>query len=355
MAGARQSKASSRRERDAHDAAAQQRITLIAIGVLVAVAIIAAAGVVWGVILPPRAHLITVGDRSYNAGTVARISEFLLVGGTRSSDDAVTVAIKEIKREETLLQVGAAEVGEITADDMKQALRKRLGTVTDVSDEDFAKAYAAFLKGAPVDQPMFERMVRSQVIADRLAERFAAEIGDDGLQLHLLGVTSRDQNKLRTFREAVAGGADFFTTAVTQGLTQTAAAADLDWQLPPVTGPLHDSAHIADLQAGVTTEVLERPGAFQYDVYQLAERDEHRPYTDDQKKTLADQRVDDWVTEHQDRVTVTEDISVRERNWVLKEVASEAQRILERNSASAAGANLAGAPPGITVEQPGAK
>ena len=67
MAGARQSKASHRRERESRESRQQERITLISIGVLVAVAIIAATGVVWGIVLPPRATVLTVGSESFSA------------------------------------------------------------------------------------------------------------------------------------------------------------------------------------------------------------------------------------------------------------------------------------------------
>lgn len=356
MAGARQSKATNRRNREARDAATQERVTLIAVGVLAAVAIIAAVGVVWSVVLPPRAHLLTVGDVSYNARTVAEVSEFLLTGGAPPTDDPVAAVVDQIKRDETLLQVGAAEVGEISPEDMDAALRERLGAADDLSAEDFAKAYATFLQGTSVDQPTYERLVQSQVIADRLAQRFAPEIGDAGLQLHLLGITSRDENRLRQFREAVVGGADFAATAVSMGLASSAEQVDLGWQLPPVTGPLYEQAHVEDLPEGEVTEVLERPGAFQYDIYRLVERDDQRAYTDDQKQALSEQRVNDWVAEHAGEVTVTEDISSRERNWVLREVARAAVEIAARRNAAA---GVTGLPPGVGVtvnqsgEQPG--
>jgi len=334
VAGARQSQASHRRNRDSQDSTTQQRVTLIVLGVLVAVGIIVAAGVVWGVVLPPRAHVITVGNTSFNAQAVEEVAEFLVLGGSQSNEDPVIASVDQIKRSETLLQAGASEAGDISADDIAKAIRVLLGAPDNMSAADYAKAYDSFLKGSSLDKPTFERMVRAQVIGDRLAKKFAAGVGDAGLQLHVQGVTSRDQNKLKQFRDTVMGGADFVATAVSTGLATSAAAADFGWDVPPTSGVLKDKVHIVDLKAGTTTDVIPREGTFQYDVFRLAERDEHRTYTDDQKKTLGQVKVDEWIAQQADKVKVSEDISDGERTWITRQVAKSAQRIAQQRASS---------------------
>lgn len=335
MAEPRQSKSLKRRDEQARLLATQERVTLIALGVLAAVAILAIAGVVWGVILPPRAHVITVGDQQFNAREVQKRASFLVAGNSQVDEDPIDAGVNMIRRDEILLQAGAPQVGEITGDDITKAIRTRIGVADDVSAEDYTKSYDLFLKGNSLDKPTFERMVRAQVVYDRLAKKYEPEVGTTGLQFHLMGVSARDQGKVRQMREAVASGGDFTAKAFELGLVQEAAQADFGWVLPPTDGYRKDTVKVQDLQAGQMSEVITRDGGLQYDLYRMAEREDARAYTDDQKKTLSTRKVDEWIEQQRQTVAVTEDLSDGERRWILKQVAKEAARLAEVRAASA--------------------
>ncbi|MDA0301829.1 MAG: hypothetical protein DWG80_07580, partial [Chloroflexi bacterium] len=324
MAGSGQSKASHRRERESREHVTQDRVTLIAIGVLIAVAIITAAGVIWGVILPPRAHVLTVGETTFTARDVEQRATFLIAGGTQSEDDPVDTAVNMLRREEILLQAGAPEVGEITADDMKQALKKNMAIAEDASDETFATSYAAFLESAYIDKEPWERMVRARVVVERLAKKFEAEVGTAGTQFHLMGVGSRERGKIVQLRDAVAAGGDFRAKATELGLVTPQQTPDFGWILPPSAGHLKDTVKVDQLQAGQMSEIVERN--FQFELYFMAERDERREYTEQQLGSLSNVKVDDWAKQQVDqgKVTVTEDISADERRWILKQVTGKA-------------------------------
>ncbi len=333
MAGARESKAAQRRSRQASDAVAQERITLVAAGVLVAVALLVAAGVVWGIVLPPRAHVLQAGNTAVDARTVADRAEFLVAGGQTSSDP-IDAAIERIKRDETLLQAGGAEVGEVTAEDLTKAIRKGLGVQDDVSAEDYAKTYATFLKGIPFDKATYERIIRAQTLEERFTAKFTGEVPAAGRQIHVMGVSTRDQAKAKQFRDAVVGGADFVTTAISMGFAKQPSEADFGWQLPTNTGFLHDVVKIDDLQPGATTEVIPREGGIQFDVYRLAEREDQRTYSDDQKKSLGQRKVDEWVTQQAEKVRVVPDLSDGERRWIMKQVSEAAERIAKQRASA---------------------
>ncbi len=331
MPGARQSKASHRRDVLARESARQERITLIAAGVLVAVVIIAAAGVVWGVILPPRAHILTVGDRTSTAADVRDRAVFLF-SGAQAPGDPVDAGVEQIRRDEILLQAGASRVDPVTDEELTAAIRDRVGVAEDASAEDYATAYETFLRGAAVDRPTFERMVRAQLVDERLVESYKSEVGKSGLQLHLLGVTGRDQAKLTKFREAVAGGAEFAATAAEMELVARADSTDLGWTFPPEDGFLHDVVKLQDRPAEDLTEVIPRESGFVYDVYRVAERDEARVYTDAQVKALAGRLLDGWIEEQRGQLSITEDVSDRERRWIVQAVLKEAQRIAKERA-----------------------
>ena len=204
-------------------------------------------------------------------------------------------------------------------------------------------AYEEFLKGTNLDQATFERLVRAQVISERLGAKLQAAAGDSGPQYHLLGVTSRDQTKLKQFRDAVTGGADFTSTALSMGFAKTPQEVDVGWVVPPTTaGFLKDVVQPEKLQAGQTTEILAREGGLQFDVYRMAEREDKRAYTDDQKTEVGGRLVDAWILEQQkDKVKVAEDISDGERRWILKRVTAAAQKIAGDRAKANAGKSSA--------------
>lgn len=351
MAAAGQSKRPSgvahRRDQQARDAATQERVTLIALGVLAAVAVLVGAGVVWGIILPPRAHVVTVGNKSFNAQDVETRAEFMVVGHSSAPDDPVTLAVTLLTRDETMLQAGPAEVGEVTADDVTQAIRKQLAP--DAPDADFVKAYATFLKASNIDKPTYERMIRAQVIEERLTTKFRGGISDAGPQLHFAGVSSRDQLKLKQFRDVVIGGADFLTTAISMGFAKLPADVDFGWQLPPDSGFLKDVVHVNDVPVGATTEVAPREGGLQFDVYRMIERNEKQTYTDEQKQVLAARQVDAWIAQQREKVKVTEDLSDGERAWILGRVVKAAQRFAEQSPNATAVGPIKGLPAGMSA------
>lgn len=351
MAGARQSKASHRREREARESVTHERVTLIALGVLVAVAIIVAIGVVWGLILPPRAHVLTVGDAQFNARAVADRAIFLTsgIGATQpTAEDPVSGAVEMLRRQEILLQMGGPQVGEITGDDITAGIRKSLGVTPDTSNEAFQTQYHAFLDNVKVDQAMFERIVRSEVVLDRLAKKFEADVGTTALQYHLQGIGTRDQNKAKQLRDAVAGGADFAAKALELGLATPQQPADMGWVLPPTEGPIKEQVQLDKMQPGQMSEIIERN--FQYELYRLAERDEKHALTDEQKHALAEKKVDEWIKQQTDgKVKVVEDLSDGEKKWILKRVTDAAIRTAADRAKSQAGAP-SGAPKSVPIQ-----
>ncbi|MGE3857422.1 MAG: peptidylprolyl isomerase [Dehalococcoidia bacterium] len=326
MAGARQSKASHRREREARESRQQERVTLISIGVLVAVAIIAAAGVVWGIVLPPRATVLTVGNETFTASD-AKSRAVFLIAGNEFPEEPLDAAVDMLTREAILLQVGAPKVGEITGDDVTKAIRERIGIPEDASAQDVEDRIKAFLEVSRIDRPTFERIVRAEVVADRLGQTFNEAIGTAGPQYHLMGVAGSDQAKVKELRAAVAGGADITTKALEMKLIDSKDTPDLGWSLPPTGGYLKDTVKVDELQAGQPSEVHEN--SFRYEFYFMAERDEKRTYTDEQLDELRDRKVDEWVQQQRDQVKVTEDVSNSERRWILSRVTEEAAAIAE--------------------------
>lgn len=336
MAGAGQSKASHRRELQSRADATQERVTLIALGVLAAVVVLIIAGVIWGVVLPPRAHVLTVGDAKFNAGQVEKRAEFIMRADPQGEANPVDAALNMLRRHETLLQAGAAEAGEITADDLEKAIWTQIKLPPESSKEEYAKAYENYLRTNNVDKATFDRMMRADVIYKRLSVKVLPQVGENGTQLHLLAVVSRDQNKLKQFRDSVAGGADFAAKAIELGIVQKPESVDLGWHLPPSSGFLKD-AKLDQLQARQMTEVVTRDGGLQFEIYRVAEREDKRAYTDEQKTTLSNLKTDEWIAAQADKVKITEDLSDGERAWITDRLTKAARKIAEEQAKAGPG------------------
>lgn len=329
MAGARQSKAYHRRQQQAQEHAQQRRITLAALGVLLAVVILLGVGVVLTVVLPPRAHVLTVGDRTFTAQDVAQRAEFAVLGGDQAAlNSPATAAIDAMIRDETVLQAGAALVAPVTDDDLREAIRTSIGVAADLPQDVFAttyqSTYQAFLRSAPLSQAVLERMVRAQVLDDRLVEHFRSGLPAAGPQFQVQRVQSADRSKLQALHDAVVGGAEFSAQAVELGLAKAAAAAEPAWLLAEDLGELKDA--VTALAAGGVSDVSPLDGGAGFVVVRMAARDELRAYGDAERARLARRQLDGWIEQQRETLHVREDLSGGEQSWIVKRVQRAAQR-----------------------------
>lgn len=319
MGGARQSKAYHRREEQAREQRIAQRVLLVAAGVLIAAAIVVAIGIVVTIVLPPRAHVLTVGNRSFTARDVAHRAEFALIGGDSTVlSDPATNTVTALTREETLLQVGATLVDPVTDDDLKAEIRSRLGIADSATAEQFAEGYQSFLRGIPISQAAFERLSRAQLIQDRLLAKFTAEVAASGLQYHLEAVQAASKSTMQTFHDAVVNGGDFGMEAVALHLVKAPGDVDLGWALPENLGEVSDA--VKALQAGGFTDVLPIQSGTAYAIFRLVETQDDRPYDDTQRATLANAQLNTWMDQQRDPLHVSVDLSKREQSWISARV-----------------------------------
>ena len=130
MAGDRRtSERQSRRDREASEERQQRLIYLGAVGVLAVVALVVAFGIFWTRYLPPRAHILTIEDQSYNASAVADRGKFLITfeGQDDLLGNVASAAIDVLIFEETLRLRGPALVGPVTQPQIDAQVQELLG------------------------------------------------------------------------------------------------------------------------------------------------------------------------------------------------------------------------------------
>lgn len=296
-------------------------IQLLTVGVLAVVAIIVIVGLVVAWYLPPRAHVLTVGSREFNAAQVADRGFYLAVNGngnaqTQPGPEAITSFI----RQEILLQVGSTMVDEVMDQDVRDEIATLLGQPEDYTDETYADALAGFLRVAPIDRGSLEDITRAGIVEDRLAELFRNDLPEGGDQMHIVAVQTNDRGQAQALVDAVRGGDDFREAALEIGVAADEASIyDLGWYTPDTLSDRVQPA-LEALQAGEVSDPVNDARNVGFEVYFVEARTVDAPYEDEVRDRLADRAVDDFLVDQEAAIGVERDLSADERRWITERV-----------------------------------
>jgi parvulin-like peptidyl-prolyl isomerase len=318
----------SRRERERRTRRNERFIIGGVIGVLAVASVVVLIGLYITQYLPPRAHVLRVEDNDYNASEVARRAFYELQFGAVGAgglEQVVDETLDRIRDAEVVLRRAPARVGEATDEDVDAALRERLGFEDSDDVLGFADAFARLLQTADLSRDEFEQIVRSEILAERLRDSFAAEYGEEADQLQLSRIRVADEATAEEIRElAAAEDADFAELARERTLeTQMAEEGGaIGWQ-PLAALSAEARAAVEGLGAGeLSAVVFEAPF---YDVYLVTEREDARPLEEDQIETLGVIGLIDWLELERDAVAFEIDLSDGEERWILEQVIDDLQ------------------------------
>lgn len=319
MAASRQSKAFHRREQQTREERVR-RLTFFGVGgVLALVGVIVVAGLIWGVWLPPREHVLTVGSRSFNAGQVADHAALLVRTGNTNAAGDPQVAMDDLIQREVMFQAGAAEVDEVTDADIRAEISERLGMAEDATDEQYGQALGDYLLSSGMSRAEMESVVRYLVLEERLREKFKAEVPESGDQMDVLRVATNDRARAEALREAALNGEDLRDAAVAAGIYTDRTQAEAGW-FSPETLPERVRDQINALSVGGVSDVLDDANQVGFEVYAITARTATDPYQEAVRDQLATLRFGEYVEAKRDELGVTEDLSDSERTWILDQV-----------------------------------
>ncbi len=306
----------SRRERDRRARRNERLVVAAAASVLALAALVVLAGVFLTQYRPPRAHVLSVGDRDYDAGAVARRALYEMIYGDAVSaiDAAVSDTLRRLEDDEVLRSRAPLVVGSAGWIEVRGELLDRLGLD---GLEGFLDRYAVLLRDSGLRREEMEEMVLAQILERRLREAFAASLGDGGGQALLSRIRLADAAAAEDARRlAVADGADFDAVAAARA-SAPAAGPDLGWRLLAALSPAAHAA-LEPLAAGAVSAVV-RDGPF-HDVYLVRERDDERPLDDAQREEIAGRRFEAWLAAERGKVEAALDLSAGEERWILDRV-----------------------------------
>ncbi len=70
-------------------------------------------------------------------------------------------------------------------------------------------------------------------------------------------------------------------------------------------------------------------------MYKVLEAQPARPLSDEQRDSLAERRVDDWVKEQESQVNVSRDLSADESKWITTQVGERVRKAFEAQTKAA--------------------
>lgn len=329
----------------------QRLIIFGAVGVLLVAALVVGAGLYFTQYLPPRAHVLSVGDRDFKAADVVDRAAYLVsierALPTQQIGAAALAGIDVLVNEELLRTRGPLLVGEVTAADIDAELRSRPGIGGD--DQDFEQLLALALAGSNLSRVQFQAIVEAQIIDGRLSDRFREQLGESGAQIRLTRVVLQDRSIVEEVRAAIAALDDAVPLPViAQFGDEVVQFGDIGWgTLEPVESfDAEIATAVRGLELGEVSEVVgdttapaasddsdgpdgdsddaaeQETPAGPVEFYWVSEVDGERAYDEDMVQQYIDEQFREWFDEQRAALEVVTDMSSGEEQWIIDHIIS---------------------------------
>ena len=312
----------SRREREERDRRRERLVIYGVVGALVVAALVVLVGLYTTQYQPPRAHVLSVGDRDYNASDVARRALYEMRYADESLsgfETAVSETLDRIEDTEIVLTRAPALVGEVSEDEVRADLHVRLALEEDATESAFVEALAEMLADSRLSREELEKIVTANILVDRLRDAFVDEYGETAPQVLLSRIRVADEAAAEGIRDRLGAGADFAEVA-DELSSDGAGGGDIGW-LPVAALSSAAREALVDLPTDAVSAIV-RDGLF-YDVYLVRDRDEARAIDEAQRESLGATRFLEWIEGERATVEVEVDLSPGEERWILDRLISD--------------------------------
>ena len=340
----------------------QRLIVFGAIGVLLVAAFVVGAGLYITQYLPPRAHVLSVGDRDFRAAEVVDRAAYLVsierALPAQQIGAAALAGIDVLVNEELLRTRGPLLVGEVTAEDIDAELRSRPGL--EGEDQDFEQLLALAIAGSNLSRQQFEDIVAAQIIDGRLSDRFREQLGESGPQIRVTRVVLQDRSLIEEVRAAIAALDDAVPLPViAQFGDEVVQFGDVGWGMfdpiesfdaeiadavrglalgevsavvgdatPPVAASDDDDASVGDSDDGDSDDGSGSDGdaaeqetpAERVEFYWVSDVDGERAYDEDTVQQYIDEQFREWFDEQRAALEVVTDMSSGEEQWIIDHI-----------------------------------
>src|SRR3990172_10949513 len=158
------------------------------------------------------------------------------------------------------------------------------------------------VKGREISETEYRQMIRAQLLSQKLNDKFTADLPASVESIHYRQIQVADQAAADEIKGLLEGGADFAQPAAerSQDEATKTLGGDAGWAPRGYLEKAVEDALFA-LAPGAITTYPTQSGAF---VYQVLEKDANRAIDESQKTTLVARKVEDWLKEKRDQVTI---------------------------------------------------
>ncbi len=247
----------------------------------------------------PESTAVQVGNAKY---TVREFTERLKSyvtqqGGARSQAAAYQNAFpgiaNQLIQEAVIVQFASEKDVSATDDDVNAEVAKRAGIKAD--DANFQARYQEEVTKSGLQEPEYRKMITAAVLAQKLTDVFKAEVPAAAESVHYRQIVVADQAAADDIKAKIEAGADFAQLAKDRSTdTQTKdTGGDQGWVPRGIFEAAVENT-IFDLDIN---QVTTYPTSSDIYVLQALEKDPQHTIADDQKGTLANKALGQWITD----------------------------------------------------------
>ncbi len=269
-------------------------MVLGAVGLLLAVVVVL-VGWAWyqDNVLRPREVVLRVGDSQVDLGYFSdRLFQFARANPEQGSLLGQALLAK-LEEEELTVQLAKANGIDLSDQAVTDGIAISLGLPAGGKGSAFDRAYREHLKQFALSDEAYRRIIRGQLAADGMLERYRAEAGEKGEGVSVRVVLVRSREEAAEIIALVRAGEDLGTLAQTRSLDVVSRGRDGLTEDQPI-GILPQSVQdaIKDKPAGTLFDPVEDDGLFW--AFRLESRHEIT-YSETQREQLAGLKLDEGV------------------------------------------------------------
>jgi parvulin-like peptidyl-prolyl isomerase len=312
----------SRKPKAGWDEERRRQLLVLALGaaVVFVAAVIAIFGYYQTQVRPKGETVLRVGNRSFSLDYFERRLRYDIREGNTTyasySSQAPTLLLNEIEREE-LMRQGAPEMGVDLSDEAIDAEIRNQEDVPDSADRNtFAVFYREAVRSSGLTTQGYRDVIAANIAENVIQPIFVEQAPKTADQVRFRVIVLSAQSDAQAALQRLKNGEDFATVAseVSEHEASRQQGGEQDWTPRGILEPALEEA-LFSLDIGQISDVIIGNSAFF--IVQVEERQSQRETTDTQRSLLANQALQDWLTQLRDRVGVTTSMNDDHYNSIL--------------------------------------
>jgi len=203
-------------------------------------------------------------------------------------------------QEETVRRFAGEMEVTATDDEIREEIASRLGITAD--DESFDVVLQQQLAGMELSETDYRQMVEAAVLANKLREKFLAEVPASAESVHYRQILVSEQAIADDIKQQIEGGGDFAALAAENSLDPATKdnGGDVGW-VPRGVLDASTEELLFVLEPG---EIITLPIGGGVMLVEMLEKDGDHPVEEDRKEPLAVRLLTDWVREKQQTLSI---------------------------------------------------